>query len=146
MRNHEHQMALITSEWCGSRQLWWGHRVPAYRLVDLHAPAAGPPGGAGPGGGAGEWVVGRSRAEAAGRALERLDMGGPGDGFDGDYEVILEAVGYKLEQDEDVLDTWFSSGLESQMPTGCHPPHHVDPMLTDVCSAGTGRGGVSIGS
>jgi valyl-tRNA synthetase len=56
--------------WCVSRQLWWGHRVPAWYTPD------------------GEVVVARDREEA--EALAGTD---------------------ELTQDEDVLDTWFSSGL-----------------------------------
>jgi len=60
-------------DWCISRQLWWGHRIPAWYDRE------------------GRWYVGRSEAEV------RADQGlGP--------EVALR-------QDEDVLDTWFSSGL-----------------------------------
>jgi valyl-tRNA synthetase len=60
-------------DWCISRQLWWGHRIPAWYDRD------------------GRWYVARSEAEA--RAEHGL---GP--------EVALR-------QDDDVLDTWFSSGL-----------------------------------
>jgi valyl-tRNA synthetase len=60
-------------DWCISRQLWWGHRIPAWYDRE------------------GRWYVGRSEAEV--RAEQGL---GP--------EVALR-------QDEDVLDTWFSSGL-----------------------------------
>ena len=60
-------------DWCISRQLWWGHRIPAWYDPE------------------GRWYVGRSEAEV--RAEQDL---GP--------EVALR-------QDEDVLDTWFSSGL-----------------------------------
>jgi valyl-tRNA synthetase len=60
-------------DWCISRQLWWGHRIPAWYDRE------------------GRWYVGRSEAEV------RAEQGfGP--------EVALR-------QDEDVLDTWFSSGL-----------------------------------
>lgn len=81
-------MEVIT-DWCISRQLWWGHRVPAYfvnvegRTQDKDDPAA-----------SGNWVVGRNEAEAHERA-----------------KVIAAGQPYTLEQDEDVLDTWFSSGL-----------------------------------
>ncbi|TKA55374.1 hypothetical protein B0A53_02298 [Rhodotorula sp. CCFEE 5036] len=73
-------------DWCISRQLWWGHRAPAY-FVKIE----------------GEeqdrmsndcWVTGRDEAEAQARAAQKF----PGKKF-------------VLEQDEDVLDTWFSSGL-----------------------------------
>jgi valyl-tRNA synthetase len=60
-------------DWCISRQLWWGHRIPAWYDRD------------------GRCYVARSEAEV--RAEHGL---GP--------EVALR-------QDEDVLDTWFSSGL-----------------------------------
>ena len=60
-------------DWCISRQLWWGHRIPAWYDPD------------------GNVYVGRSEAEA--REKYSLD-------------AALE-----LAQDEDVLDTWFSSGL-----------------------------------
>lgn len=60
-------------DWCISRQLWWGHRIPAW-YDDKN-----------------QVYVGRDEAEI--RAKYRLD------------ENIL------LRQDEDVLDTWFSSAL-----------------------------------
>src|SRR5947207_4086028 len=58
-------------DWCVSRQLWWGHRIPAWYDAD------------------GNIYVGRDEAEV--RARHRLEPGLP------------------LRQDEDVLDTWFSS-------------------------------------
>jgi valyl-tRNA synthetase len=60
-------------DWCISRQLWWGHRIPAWYDAD------------------GRWYVARDEAEA--RKVHGLD----------------ESVA--LRQDEDVLDTWFSSAL-----------------------------------
>ena len=60
-------------DWCVSRQLWWGHRIPAWYDAD------------------GNIYVGRDEAEV--RARHRLEPGLP------------------LRQDEDVLDTWFSSAL-----------------------------------
>jgi valyl-tRNA synthetase len=61
--------------WCISRQLWWGHRIPAWYAPD------------------GTVFVANDDAEAA--SLARAHFG--------------EDVA--LAQDEDVLDTWFSSGL-----------------------------------
>ena len=60
-------------DWCISRQLWWGHRIPAWYDTS------------------GRWYVGRD--EAAVRAAHGL------------------AESVCLRQDEDVLDTWFSSAL-----------------------------------
>jgi valyl-tRNA synthetase len=60
-------------DWCISRQLWWGHRIPAWYDAE------------------GNIYVGRSEEEV--RAKNNI------------------AADIKLNQDEDVLDTWFSSGL-----------------------------------
>ncbi len=61
--------------WCISRQLWWGHRIPAWYGPDGHV------------------FVAYDDAEAAALALAHYGHAEP------------------LTQDEDVLDTWFSSGL-----------------------------------
>ncbi|XP_036212385.1 valine--tRNA ligase, mitochondrial isoform X3 [Myotis myotis] len=74
-------------DWCVSRQLWWGHRIPAYLLV-------GEPGKVGHG--EDRWVVGRTEAEA--REAAAALTGRPG-------------AELTLERDPDVLDTWFSSAL-----------------------------------
>jgi len=73
-------------DWCISRQLWWGHRCPAY-FVRIQGEEQDVNDGK-------YWVVGRSREQA----LERA-------------EVVASGRQFDLEQDEDVLDTWFSSGL-----------------------------------
>ena len=71
-------------DWCISRQLWWGHRIPAYFL-----PTAD---------GADEkYVVAPTREEALEKARK---MEG--------YENITAE---ELKHDEDALDTWFSSWL-----------------------------------
>ena len=64
-------------DWCISRQLWWGHRIPAWYLPD------------------GRFVVADDEQEALKLAREL------------DANVQLS----DLRQDEDVLDTWFSSWL-----------------------------------
>ncbi|MBO4307447.1 MAG: valine--tRNA ligase [Bacteroidales bacterium] len=69
-------------DWCISRQLWWGQRIPAYYLdVD----------------GKRETIVAATREEAFDEVSRRF----PGAVQSSD----------QLEQDEDVLDTWFSSWL-----------------------------------
>jgi len=65
------------NDWCISRQLWWGHQIPAYYLPS------------------GEFVVAESRNEALNKA-KKIDPSITND---------------MLKQDEDVLDTWFSSWL-----------------------------------
>ena len=60
-------------DWCISRQLWWGHRIPAWYDAS------------------GKVYVGRNEAEVRSK-----------------YSIAADIT---LNQDEDVLDTWFSSGL-----------------------------------
>jgi len=60
-------------DWCISRQIWWGHRIPAWYDVD------------------GGVYVGRTEAEVR----EKHNL----------------AADFVLKQDDDVLDTWFSSAL-----------------------------------
>ncbi len=66
-------------DWCISRQLWWGQRIPVYYLPNN------------------EMVVAKSNEEALKVAKETFDL----------PDLKLE----DLNQDEDVLDTWFSSWL-----------------------------------
>eukprot|EP01006_Ploeotia_vitrea_P054475 TRINITY_DN67889_c8_g2_i1.p1 TRINITY_DN67889_c8_g2~~TRINITY_DN67889_c8_g2_i1.p1 ORF type:complete len:1124 (+),score=661.45 TRINITY_DN67889_c8_g2_i1:467-3838(+) len=78
-------------EWCISRQLWWGHRIPAYYVTlssddDTKSTEEDPE----------RWVVGRTEEEALDAAVKK-------------FNVDRSAI--SLRQDPDVLDTWFSSGL-----------------------------------
>lgn len=75
---YRHWMTNI-KDWCISRQLWWGHRIPAYFL---------PQGG---------YVVAETAEEALKLAQEKT----------GDSSLTLA----NLRQDDDCLDTWFSSWL-----------------------------------
>ena len=58
-------------DWCISRQLWWGHRIPAYYCQDC-----------------GEMIISKT-----------------------DVKVCSKCGSNNIKQDEDVLDTWFSSAL-----------------------------------
>lgn len=85
--------------WCISRQLWWGHRIPAYE-VQVDGKVVEPPADAeiGERGSAQyAWVVGRTEEEAMDKAVELTG--------------VEDRSRITLRQDEDVLDTWFSSGL-----------------------------------
>ena len=79
--------------WCISRQLWWGHRIPAWYGPDGHV------------------FVEKTEQEALDAAVEYyLALEGPWKAW---VEDKLEnfAPGEILTRDEDVLDTWFSSAL-----------------------------------
>ncbi|HPR57420.1 MAG TPA: valine--tRNA ligase [Bacteroidales bacterium] len=67
-------------DWCISRQLWWGQRIPVYYLPNN------------------EMIVARSQEEAFEMAKSR-------------FPELKDLKPEDLRQDEDVLDTWFSSWL-----------------------------------
>lgn len=82
-------------DWCISRQLWWGHRIPAYFLPE------------------GGYVV----AESAEQALELARA------KSGNASLTLA----DLRQDEDCLDTWFSSWLwPISVFDGINHPNNAD--------------------
>ncbi|CAG9534339.1 unnamed protein product [Cercopithifilaria johnstoni] len=78
-------------DWCISRQLWWGHRIPAYfvSVNDSKIPS-------GTSDNNDYWVSAHNETEALKKAARKFD-------------VPEEKVSVK--RDEDVLDTWFSSGM-----------------------------------
>ncbi|XP_052721885.1 valine--tRNA ligase-like isoform X2 [Crassostrea angulata] len=88
-------------EWCISRQLWWGHRIPAYLAFDKNK---GPEKNV--------WVAARTQQEAITKAARLLNLGK-------EEDVVIK-------QDEDVLDTWFSSGLFPFSPLGW--PNQTDDL------------------
>eukprot|EP00124_Ichthyophonus_hoferi_P000538 Ihof_evm16s20 gene=Ihof_evmTU16s20 len=75
--------------WCVSRQLWWGHRIPAYLVEIVGGEALDPIDQT-------NWVVATTEEEALSKAAKQ-------------FGVSEDKI--KLHQDPDVLDTWFSSGL-----------------------------------
>jgi valyl-tRNA synthetase len=81
-KNTYHHWMANVRDWCISRQLWWGHRIPAWYAPD------------------GTCVVAKTREEAYSHIsnLIPIDIGA---------HISIE----DLKQDEDVLDTWFSSWL-----------------------------------
>lgn len=76
---YKHWMENI-KDWCISRQLWWGHQIPAFYY----------------GNGPKDYVIAKTAAEALPLAIEKSG------------KSLTEN---DLRQDEDVLDTWFSSWL-----------------------------------
>jgi valyl-tRNA synthetase len=76
---YRHWMENV-KDWCISRQLWWGHRIPAWYFSDRPA----------------DYVVAKTQEEALALASEKAGR-------------AISAS--ELRQDEDVLDTWFSSWL-----------------------------------
>lgn len=75
---YRHWMENV-KDWCISRQLWWGHRIPAYFLPE------------------GGFVVAENAEKALEQAKEKT----------GNQDLTIQ----DLRQDEDCLDTWFSSWL-----------------------------------
>lgn len=74
-------------DWCLSRQLWWGHQIPAYH-ISIEGEASDDASDDN------YWVCGKTEDEALAKAKEKF----PG-------------ARLTLKRDEDVLDTWFSSAL-----------------------------------
>ncbi len=83
-------------DWCISRQLWWGQRIPVFYLPNR------------------EMVVAKSLDEAYQKAKEK-------------YPELKDLKKEDLKQDEDVLDTWFSSWLwPISVFDGIRNPHNKD--------------------
>lgn len=78
-KNTYHYWMENVKDWCISRQLWWGHQIPAYYLPE------------------GGYVVAATKEEALELARKKT----------GNSVLQIE----DLRQDEDCLDTWFSSWL-----------------------------------
>ncbi len=76
---YKHWMENV-KDWCISRQLWWGHQIPAYYINNTN-----------------EYVVAENIEKALEKAKEKTK----------NKELTIK----DLKQDEDVVDTWFSSWL-----------------------------------
>lgn len=116
-------------DWCLSRQLWWGHQIPAYRVhvtTTAYIPKRQ------------KYVGVTSTPNAQSTTITSLaahcEVGNelwvvaPSEGIARDY--VVNVLGYPsptfiLEQDEDVLDTWFSSGL---LPSLAAPSRNQPPI------------------
>ncbi len=82
--NTYNQWLTNIQDWCISRQLWWGHRIPAWYDAE------------------GNIYVARTREEAIAQYDEKLPAR---------LEAGENPAPAPLQQDEDVLDTWYSSAL-----------------------------------
>ena len=87
-------------DWCISRQLWWGHRIPVWYVGNSDDD---------------EYIVARNEDEARSKAIE---AGHPED--------------VTLRQEDDVLDTWFSSGLWPFATVGWPQDEDKDDDTTDL--------------
>ncbi len=94
-KNMYQQWLENVHDWCISRQLWWGHKIPAFYLPD------------------GKIIAAHDKEEALAKA-----QANPA------YKDLTIA---DLRQDEDVLDTWFSSWLwPISVFDGINNPHNAD--------------------
>ena len=93
--SYRHWMENI-KDWCVSRQLWWGHRIPAWYFGE----------------GEDDFVVAKTLDEALKVATKKAGR------------LVVES---ELKQDEDVMDTWFSSWIwPIQVFDGLHKEEEVD--------------------
>jgi len=85
VKTYYHWMENI-QDWCISRQLWWGHRIPAWYCLDCDSPK------------------GTGDSQRFGALAKPIVTREP-------PKKCTRCGGTRLQQDPDVLDTWFSSAL-----------------------------------
>ena len=91
-------------DWCISRQIWWGHRIPVWYCTDCHD----------------------------GKDARDIEVTGPGakgiflDTGDAATDICPECGSSNIVQDPDVLDTWFSSWLWPFSTMGW--PHETETL------------------
>ncbi|KAJ2866555.1 hypothetical protein GGH94_001447 [Coemansia aciculifera] len=122
-----HSWLTETEDWCVSRQLWWGHRIPVYHVrwegsiaVDL-------------------WVAATSEEQARAKALNKLSAG------EKDLLASTTEGGAvcTVTQDEDVLDTWFSSGLLPLLAFNHASNSKMSSLDPDTCAQGPSKASLS---
>ncbi|KRZ31227.1 Valine--tRNA ligase [Trichinella pseudospiralis] len=103
MRNEWLNWTSKSENWCLSRQSWWGHRVPAYYATFENDchPSV--------------WVVASDESDARGVIADKYPQ----------YMLV------NLRQDDDVLDTWFSSALVPLVLGGW--PEKFNSRFTENC-------------
>lgn len=73
-------------DWCLSRQIWWGHQIPAYHCTYENKTI---------------WIAAHTQEDAINKAIKEFSK----------TETKVDEEKIRVKQDEDVLDTWFSSGI-----------------------------------
>lgn len=71
-------------DWCLSRQIWWGHQIPAFHCTYDNKSI---------------WIAAHNRQNALKKVIELFSI------------PSMNEQDIEIKQDEDVLDTWFSSGI-----------------------------------